>query len=105
MSTCNEKGSSSGRSKPDSLTVRCYSGQSYAERPKSFTWQDKEYEVAEIEKEWRGEGTRNFRVRTKDNKLFQLCYNESQDQWSLTGGVSHVKRDFKDTGKRRQSHR
>jgi len=84
MSTCNEKGSSSSGSRPDNLKVRCYSGQSYAERPKSFNWEDKDYEVAEIEAEWRGVGTRNFRVRTKDNKLFQLCYNESQDQWSLT---------------------
>lgn len=84
MSTCNEKGSSSSGSKPNSPSVRCYSGQSYAERPKSFTWEGIEYEVAEIEREWRGVGTKNFRVRTKDNKLFQLCYNESQDQWSLT---------------------
>jgi hypothetical protein len=84
MSTCNEKGSSSSGSRPDSPKVKCYSGQSYAERPLSFNWEDKEYQVAEIEAEWRGVGTRNFRVRTKDNKLFQLCYNESQDLWSLT---------------------
>jgi len=84
MSTCNDEGSSSSGSKPNGLIVRCYSGQAYAERPLSFTWEGAEYEVAEIEKEWRGVGTKNFRVKTKDNKLFQLCYNESQDQWSLT---------------------
>jgi len=84
MSTCNEKGSSSSGSKTNSLEVRCYSGQSYAERPLSFTREGAEYEVAGIEAEWRGVGTKNFRVRTKDNKLFQLCYNESQDKWSLT---------------------
>jgi hypothetical protein len=84
MSTCNGKGSSSRRSRADSLEVKCYSGQSYAERPLSFTLEGKEYRVAEVEAEWRGPGTRNFRVRTKDNKLFQLCYNESQDKWSLT---------------------
>lgn len=84
MSTCKDEGSPSGGSKPNNLKVNCYSGQTYAERPVSFTWEGKEYEVAEIEKEWRGVGTKNFRVRTKDNKLFQLCYNESQDQWSLT---------------------
>lgn len=84
MSTCNEKGSSSKGSSPDSLEVRCYSGQAYAERPVSFTREGKEYQVAEVEAEWRGPGTRNFRVRTRDNKLFQLCYNESQDKWSLT---------------------
>jgi hypothetical protein len=66
------------------LKVHCYSGQSYAERPKSFVWEGTEYEVEEIEKEWLEPGERHFQVRTKDNKLFQLCYNEFQDQWSLT---------------------
>ena len=82
--TCSEKGSSSGKSKPDSLKVSCYSGQSYAERPLSFTWEGREYEVATVEDEWREVGTKNFRVRTRDNKLFRLCYNESQDNWTLT---------------------
>ncbi|HEY55205.1 MAG TPA: hypothetical protein G4N91_02855 [Dehalococcoidia bacterium] len=40
--------------------------------------------MAKILKEWRQPGEKYFRVRTGDNKLFQLCYNESQDQWSLT---------------------
>ncbi|MDH5781634.1 MAG: hypothetical protein OEZ07_03575 [Dehalococcoidia bacterium] len=68
----------------NSIKVKCYSGQTYAERPKSFLWEGVEYEVEEIEKEWREPGERHFQVRTRDNKLFQLCYNESQDQWSLT---------------------
>jgi len=68
----------------NNLKVKCYSGQTYAERPKSFLWEGVEYEVEEIEKEWREPGERHFKVRTKDNKLFQLCYNEAQDHWSLT---------------------
>jgi len=68
----------------DDLKVNCYSGQTYAERPKSFLWEGVEYEVEEIEKEWREPEERHFQVRTRDNKLFQLCYNEGQDQWSLT---------------------
>ncbi len=43
-----------------------------------------EYEVKEIEKEWLEPGERHFQVRTGDNKLFQLCYNEADEQWSLT---------------------
>jgi tryptophan 2,3-dioxygenase len=66
------------------LKVNCYSGQTYAERPKSFIWEGVEYEVEKIEKEWREPQERHFQVRTKDNKLFQLCYNEPQDQWSLS---------------------
>jgi hypothetical protein len=68
----------------NNLKVNCYSGQTYAERPKSFIWEGVEYEIEEIEKEWREPEERHFQVRTRDNKLFQLCYNESQDQWSLT---------------------
>jgi hypothetical protein len=68
----------------NNLKVNCYSGQSYAERPKSFTWEGVEYEIEEIEKEWREPENRCFQVKTKDNKQFQLCYNESQDRWSLT---------------------
>ncbi|MFC1875134.1 hypothetical protein ACFLY3_03175 [Chloroflexota bacterium] len=68
----------------DNLIVRCYSGYTYAERPISFTWRGKDYDIAEIEKEWRGEGVKCFLVRTGDNKHLQLCYNEAQDNWSIT---------------------
>ena len=66
------------------LEVRCYSGHTYAERPKSFTWEGIEYEVAEIEKSWQQPGERCFQVRTGDNKFFKLCYNETERNWSLT---------------------
>lgn len=78
---------SSGQSSSDelpNLKVSCYSGQTYAERPRSFVWAGVEYEVEEIEKEWREPGERHFQVRTKDNKLFRLCYNEAEERWSLT---------------------
>ena len=68
----------------NNLKVKCYSGHTYAERPKSFEWEGKEYEVAEIEKEWQEPNERYFQVRTKDNKLFRLCYNEAEERWSLT---------------------
>jgi len=42
-----------------------------------------EYEVNEIEKEWLEPGEKHFKVRSGDNKLFQLCYNEIEKQWSL----------------------
>ena len=67
----------------NNLKVNCYSGHTYAERPESFVWEGVEYEVAEIEKAWLEPGERRFQVRTKDNKLFQLCYNERYKQWSL----------------------
>lgn len=65
-------------------TVSCYSGHTYAERPRSFVWRGIAYEVAEIEKSWQQPGERYFQVSTKENRLFNLCYNETQHHWSLT---------------------
>ena len=67
----------------NNLKVTCYSGHTYAERPKSFNLQGIEYEVEEIEKEWQEPGKRYFQVRAKDNKLFKLCYNDIEDEWSI----------------------
>lgn len=67
----------------ENLKVNCYSGHTYAERPVSFTWQGIDYKVEEIEKAWQGPGERCFLVKTKNNKIFQLCYNEAEDRWSL----------------------
>ncbi|MFC2067130.1 hypothetical protein ACFLUO_08830 [Chloroflexota bacterium] len=67
----------------NNLEVKCYSGHTYAEEPRSFRWQGAEYEVEEIEKAWLELGERCFRVRTRGSKLFQLCYNETDKRWSL----------------------
>ena len=66
------------------LEVNCYSGHTYAEQPISFVWQGITYEVAVIEKAWQEPNERCFQVNTRDNRLFNLCYNETQHQWSLT---------------------
>ena len=67
----------------DNVKVSCYSGHTYAEEPRSFLWEGTEYEIVDIEKTWQEPEKRLFQVRTKDNKLFQLCYNETEDQWSI----------------------
>lgn len=66
------------------LKVNCYSGHTYAESPRSFQWEGVAYEVEVIEKTWREPGERYFKVRTGDNKLFELCYNETEKRWSIT---------------------
>gem|GEM_PF-608094 len=65
------------------VQVTCYSGRTYADRPASFLWQDRQYEVKEVEKEWQEPGEKHFRVRTKGEKRFELCYHEGQDIWSI----------------------
>ncbi len=68
----------------NNIEVNCYSGHTYAERPRSFLWQGVEYEVKQVERAWQEPGERHFQVRAGDNKLFQLCYNKTEQQWSLT---------------------
>ena len=77
---------------PQPTHVTCYSGRSYADRPASFVWQDKQYEVKAIEKEWLEPGERHFIVQAtveknekseKDDRSFELCYHEREDSWSL----------------------
>jgi len=65
------------------IRVKCYSGHTYAERPDSFVHQGIAYKVEKVEREWQEPGERHFRVRTGDSKLFELCYNEHKDTWSL----------------------
>jgi len=67
----------------EDIKVKCYSGHTYAERPTSFAWEDMDYEVEEIEKAWREPGERHFAVRTSENKLFHLCYNDFHKRWRL----------------------
>jgi len=67
------------------LQVKCYSGYTYAQRLESFLWLDKEHKISQIKDEWQEPGKRFFRVFTEDEELFELCYNETQDQWWLIG--------------------
>ena len=74
-------------SKPAQVT--CYSGRTYAERPQSFLFEGQAHKVKSIEKEWHQPGGKYFLVRTNDDRLFELCYNEQQDEWSATERVFH----------------
>jgi hypothetical protein len=69
----------------NNLIVKCYSGHIYAEEPRSFQWEGVDYDVEEIAGAWQEPGKRLFLVKTRDNKLFQLCYNEAEERWSLIG--------------------
>jgi hypothetical protein len=65
------------------LQVICYSGYTYAERPRSFRWEGRDYEFEQIEKAWLEPGKRYFQVRSKDNKKSRLCYDEKEQKWSV----------------------
>ena len=65
------------------ITVKCYSGHTYAQEPRSFTWLDTEYVVEEIVSARKEPGERHFLVKTGDNKSCQICYNEANERWSI----------------------
>ena len=68
----------------NNLIVRCYSGYTYAEEPRSFEWGGVEYEIEKIEKTWQRPGEKCFQVSTMDSTIFELCYNEMEEEWAVT---------------------
>ena len=67
----------------NNVKVTCYSGHTYAERPQSFQWEGRYCEVEEIERAWLEPGKRYFQIRSRDNKMFSLGYDEIEMQWSV----------------------
>jgi hypothetical protein len=64
------------------IEVKCYSSYIYADEPRSFFWYGRELRVKSVEKAWQEPGRRLFRIVADDGKLFELCYNETDDKWS-----------------------
>jgi len=62
-----------------SLKVRCYSGQTCAERPASFTLEGSDYQVTEIGKAWLEPGERHFQVRIEDKP-----WSEGESQYKTS---------------------
>lgn len=81
----------------NNLAVKCYSGHTYAEEPRSFEWGGVEYEIEQIEKAWREPGERRFLVRVGGNKSFELCYNGTEDNWSITEVVKRLSNAERDS--------
>lgn len=65
------------------LTVVCYAGTGYPERPRAFIWQDERYEVEEVGRRWRTPAEYGFSVRTTEGEHFTLLYHEREDVWTL----------------------
>ncbi len=63
--------------------VECRSDSRYAERPLAFAWEGERQQVAEILSQWRTPEGINFKVRTEIGSVFDLCYNEAQDKWTI----------------------
>lgn len=68
------------------VRVNCYSGDTYAQRPVSFTIAEREYQVREVLKTWREPGLVLFQVTTDEGLTFTLEYQETEDVWRLASG-------------------
>jgi hypothetical protein len=74
------------------VQVTCYSGHSYAQEPRAFTWQGERHLVAAVERTWRTPLALHFRVRTEDGARYELTYDELADEWRLVP-LAEVTRD------------
>ena len=63
--------------------VFCHSGHEYAERPTAFMWQGQRLEIATIQARWQKPGFKCFRVISEDEQVFDLCYDQTTDQWLI----------------------
>ncbi|HEX9617883.1 MAG TPA: hypothetical protein VGA03_10745 [Anaerolineales bacterium] len=64
--------------------VECHSGSEYAERPTALYWQGQRLEIEAVQRRWRTPAARCFRVRTVQDQIFELCYEEHSDRWQIT---------------------
>jgi hypothetical protein len=64
--------------------VECYSGGEYAERPRALFWQGERLEVESVLAQWKFPNGKAFKVRTKDNRAFELRYDKTTDEWDLS---------------------
>lgn len=63
--------------------VECHSGYTYAERPIALWWEGQRLVIEQVEAEWHIPGGRRFRVRTEDDRIFELFYGELYDEWRV----------------------
>jgi len=63
------------------VRVECRSESSYAGRPIAVHWQDQRLEVLEVLASWREPGRIYYRVRLEPEQIFELAYDEDNDNW------------------------
>ncbi|MCL5257156.1 MAG: hypothetical protein M1319_05095 [Chloroflexi bacterium] len=65
------------------VSVECYSGSAYAERPVSFMVGSECHAVKRITKYWREPGLLGFSVISQQGGSYHLVYYEQLDTWVL----------------------
>ena len=65
------------------MTVSCYAGAHYPERPQGFAFQGQWMTVAKVERRWREPGKVHFLIHTQDGEPFRLAYDVDSDLWTI----------------------
>lgn len=63
--------------------VSCYSGFTYAQRPRSFEWENVRHVVKSVVAEWQLPDGKQFRVLTEKDTAFDLCYAVQAETWTI----------------------
>jgi hypothetical protein len=63
--------------------VECLSSSSYPERPVALHWAGERLEIEAILSQWRTPEERWFRVQTRDQRIFELTYEEIGEGWRI----------------------
>ena len=66
-----------------SKKVEAYSGYTYGERPMALHWEGERLKVTKIHTRWRIPSGKGFRVEVKDGRIFELLYNELDEDWQI----------------------
>jgi hypothetical protein len=67
-----------------SKKVEAYSGYTYGERPVALHWEGERLLVAKVESRWRDPSGVGYRVRTEGDRIFDLFYNQTTREWSVS---------------------
>jgi hypothetical protein len=68
------------------IYVEAYSGYKANERPIRFYVDEDTYEISAIQDLWQDPNATYYKVRTTEQKIYLLRYDQSEDKWTLQSG-------------------
>ncbi len=63
--------------------VECRSDLDFADTPLALYWEGQRFKIDEIVARWRTPQGKVFRVKAAGNQLFELLYDEINDEWHI----------------------
>ncbi len=64
--------------------VEAYAGASYPERPRRFSFDGEDVQVASVERRRRTPNALEFRVKGEDGRLYDLTYDFRTRKWQIS---------------------